>query len=772
VNPILESISNSVSALPAVAVIVQPVSGHGFGQASGQVAPSGFAFSLAAAKAVSTASQEGTASGQASGQVGGNPAGVGTLNVGPLAENLSLKKLSGAAPAVSAAVATNPVVQGLAAAAVNPVLLPPAPVSISLFGVLRASLSQSSLPTTIAVPPGVQIPTVQATTGSASSGVASSGSPSSERPGNIAPTEPAISYYAAARASGFYSATALTGFSLPGTPTGEVLGQTSRAVNSVGIAGSTKPEAVLPRAINLTAGEPQPGIQSAVPAVSPAVEKSNFAGASSSVPAIFSAVATQSIISQSVATQPVQIQPLTNESTVAPAPTIQTPSVETVNAAPILLASTVAASEPVGALAAPVGTPAGPANLSEATPPSAAASEATASESGALQSASVADPLAGIISAQIEAASMPAPAPAGPAAVPVLPGKETVRSTAAAASDTASSPSTRTVGPGAANSLKEAASVPTQSASENGLSAGPTPFSVFFSGAGSGVQSAASALPHLIAPSVNSGLRDSHTFGTLAGSAATPTAAESSSNNNVPQNSSSQNAKESPAASDGTALTAGQTAHRDAELSVAANAPLSSSPSVAAIPTAALTGITVALGAQAAVSGDSLPKPETLPNDASGNPANLTQPLPTPAAAPGPVQIAQMVSRAENSEMRIGMNTTAFGSVEVRTVVHASDVGMTIGSEKGDLRGLLANDLPAITNTLQQQNLRLTGVNFTQGFASANNSSGGGSDSQQRSFAPTRPIADPVLSETAEETSTTLLTVWEAGRGAGLSILA
>jgi flagellar hook-length control protein FliK len=97
--------------------------------------------------------------------------------------------------------------------------------------------------------------------------------------------------------------------------------------------------------------------------------------------------------------------------------------------------------------------------------------------------------------------------------------------------------------------------------------------------------------------------------------------------------------------------------------------------------------------------------------------------------------MAQMVNRVGQSEMRIGMNTTAFGSVEVRTTVHASDVGLIIGSEKGDLRGLLSNEMPALTNTLQQQNVRLSSVNFTQSGAFSNNMSGGG-DSQQRSFVP------------------------------------
>ena len=71
------------------------------------------------------------------------------------------------------------------------------------------------------------------------------------------------------------------------------------------------------------------------------------------------------------------------------------------------------------------------------------------------------------------------------------------------------------------------------------------------------------------------------------------------------------------------------------------------------------------------------------------------QPLPTTATA-SPIQLAQILTKATQAEMRIGLNTQAFGSVEVQTVVHASDVGVLIGSEKGDLRSLLTNDLPGI----------------------------------------------------------------------------
>jgi flagellar hook-length control protein FliK len=95
-----------------------------------------------------------------------------------------------------------------------------------------------------------------------------------------------------------------------------------------------------------------------------------------------------------------------------------------------------------------------------------------------------------------------------------------------------------------------------------------------------------------------------------------------------------------------------------------------------------------------------------------------------------------MANKAGQAEMRIGLNTAEFGSVEVRTTVHANEVGLQIGSEKGDLRSLLTPELPGIASTLQQQDLRVTQVSFhQQGFAFANNSSSfSGGNSQPRSF--------------------------------------
>jgi len=132
--------------------------------------------------------------------------------------------------------------------------------------------------------------------------------------------------------------------------------------------------------------------------------------------------------------------------------------------------------------------------------------------------------------------------------------------------------------------------------------------------------------------------------------------------------------------------------------------------------------------------------------------------------------MAQMVSRAAQSEMRIGLTTSAFGNVEVRTQVRANDVGLAIGSERGDLRSLLANELPGLANRLQQQSLRLSQVNFHETSAFSGGSSSGGNP-QRRFFTPPAPA--PPVSETAPGNfPATGNTESSRSRHAGLSVLA
>jgi hypothetical protein len=183
-------------------------------------------------------------------------------------------------------------------------------------------------------------------------------------------------------------------------------------------------------------------------------------------------------------------------------------------------------------------------------------------------------------------------------------------------------------------------------------------------------------------------------------------------------------------------------------------------------------------GAQPA-SGQGSVANSTNPKSEAGTPRGTAE-LAMNAAAPselsrasalGPVQMAQMLNKAAQSEMRIGLNTSAFGSVEVRTLVHASDVGVLIGSERGDLRSLLANELPAIVHSLQQQNLRLNQVSFEQGFGFSSQTDSR-SNPQPRSFTLNSAGATTSSLEFAAAESAEPPDLSNAGGRAGISILA
>jgi hypothetical protein len=301
--------------------------------------------------------------------------------------------------------------------------------------------------------------------------------------------------------------------------------------------------------------------------------------------------------------------------------------------------------------------------------------------------------------------------------------------------------------------------------------ASQTPFSVFFSNAGPGTESAASALPKIVTPVNASAIHLPNSSLTNSSAAGTPGASAAQAG---PQGAASQNssAKDTLSGTGSGSSPAGQALHRETDQSITGLAVASSQPAAIAAPAPpAASGITAS---PVALAADSVAKPETLPAPAPESPVIMAPaPPPTsPTAIPGPVQVAQMMNRVGQSEMRIGMNTSAFGTVDVRTVVHASDVGLIIGSEKGDLRGLMSNEMPGISNSLQQQNLRLNSVSFMQGFASSGNGNGsGGGDSQQRFFVPQRGYSDSQLAEpvvdSVESTSAS-----EYGSRRGLSILA
>ena len=98
------------------------------------------------------------------------------------------------------------------------------------------------------------------------------------------------------------------------------------------------------------------------------------------------------------------------------------------------------------------------------------------------------------------------------------------------------------------------------------------------------------------------------------------------------------------------------------------------------------------------------------------------------------VQSVRLIEAMGQSEMRIGLRTQAFGSVEVHTALRETQLGLAVSSEKGDLRGFLQPDVPAIQSLLQQHDLRLENIRFVQSGIDLGAGSSGNSDSPPHAF--------------------------------------
>jgi hypothetical protein len=166
-----------------------------------------------------------------------------------------------------------------------------------------------------------------------------------------------------------------------------------------------------------------------------------------------------------------------------------------------------------------------------------------------------------------------------------------------------------------------------------------------------------------------------------------------------------------------------------------------------ALPSAAVANVHGSQSASAHDGGTlsvpaSVPANQSVADSSAASPAMKSRPpLPAdPAAGPlfgvtGTVNAARIVDRVGQSEMHIGLRTLAFGSVEVHTVVRDSQVGLTVGSEKGDLRTFLAPEVPSLQTALHQHDLHFDNIRFLDQGPGFDMGFSTGADSQSHSFA-------------------------------------
>jgi hypothetical protein len=173
-------------------------------------------------------------------------------------------------------------------------------------------------------------------------------------------------------------------------------------------------------------------------------------------------------------------------------------------------------------------------------------------------------------------------------------------------------------------------------------------------------------------------------------------------------------------------------AKNSADLHTIANVPHSSTKNPSSSDVTSLSSPTTAAALLAVQSSDAgsstnapsnVVSPLTIPPkgilDPAVSAAKSQSPAPqanAPAELPvlprGQIQVARIVNGLIQSEMHIGMRTQAFGSVEVHTVVRDAQVGLAIGSEKGDLKTFLTSEVSSLQTTFRQQDLRFENIRF------------------------------------------------------------
>ena len=331
---------------------------------------------------------------------------------------------------------------------------------------------------------------------------------------------------------------------------------------------------------------------------------------------------------------------------------------------------------------------------------------------------------------------VPSPQPAAPGTTLVLPQLRTLVETAAPASSLPASHSLQIVP--AAKPLHQAASSPVHEAANPGAHANSRP---------SPDETSPQGLPRgsfQTAPANNHGRQAAPTAEVVK--ADHPPDLQSVSESRPPDTSPAQ----APARHESAAATAAPSLHTESKTLVPVS-PVVASHTQSAAP--ASIPVTTAQPTASGAPGNS--PGVTLPGSAK-QPATSAAPAPPSPPAGGEVQQARMVDRSGQAEMHIDLRSPAFGSVEVHTVVRQSQVGLTVGSEKGDLRWFLSPEIPALQSNLGQHQLQFEHIRFLTQAAQAGTGFSAFADAHSQSGPQgqpgpvTRRSSEPGSGETAE----------------------
>lgn len=101
-----------------------------------------------------------------------------------------------------------------------------------------------------------------------------------------------------------------------------------------------------------------------------------------------------------------------------------------------------------------------------------------------------------------------------------------------------------------------------------------------------------------------------------------------------------------------------------------------------------------------------------------------------------PIQVAKLVERAGQTELRVGIQAGEFGNVDIRTSMARSQFTAEISVERGELGRALSAELPALHNRLAEQRVPMANIVLQHHSASGNGSSDLRQGTRQQQYAP------------------------------------
>jgi len=118
-----------------------------------------------------------------------------------------------------------------------------------------------------------------------------------------------------------------------------------------------------------------------------------------------------------------------------------------------------------------------------------------------------------------------------------------------------------------------------------------------------------------------------------------------------------------------------------------------------------------------------------------------------PAEAPelrinSPLQVAKLIKRAGETELRVGIQAGEFGSVDIRTSMARGQFSAEISVERGELGRAMTAELPALHNRFEEQRLPLANIVLQDHSHAGGSGNAGQGQRQQQSMQPIKMFGD------------------------------